>query len=400
MKVNEKFKEYCDNNILPLYNKNDKGHSIDHVIYVLNRSLKFAKTISDINLDMVYGVAVYHDVGHHIDAKNHEKVSSEILLKDENLKQFFSLEQIKIMAEAVYDHRASLEYEPRTIYGKIVSSADRNVSLDIPLMRTYEYRKKHYSDNLESIIEESRQHILNKFGESGYANDKMYFKDEEYEKFLRDILVLASNKKMFRQEYIRINHLEKLIIREQIEAYEPYDKQEEMDKYQMLEFINKFDDILTRENKFGHFSASAFVVNESHTKALILHHNIFEGFVCPGGHADGEYDLLEVAKREVLEETSINVTPLYDKIFAIQTLPITGHIKKGKYVSSHIHFDLLYLFVAKDADMDKIKVLESENSEVKWIDLINNHEAELVDFIKPIYKKILKRLENGCYEKN
>ncbi len=73
---------------------------------------------------MVYTVAAYHDLGHHIDGKNHEKVSAEMLLADENLREFFSEEEIRIMTEAVYDHRASMEGEPRSIYGKIVSSAD------------------------------------------------------------------------------------------------------------------------------------------------------------------------------------------------------------------------------------------------------------------------------------
>lgn len=121
--------------------------------------------MDNINNDMVYVVAAYHDIGHYIDAKNHEKVSSEILLADTNLKQFFTDEEIKIMAEAVHDHRASMEGEPRSIYGKIVSSADRNTLVDNILKRTYAYRLKHNPDyTLEQIIEESRQHIIDKFG--------------------------------------------------------------------------------------------------------------------------------------------------------------------------------------------------------------------------------------------
>lgn len=83
--------------------------------------------IEDINYDMVYVIAAYHDLGHHIDADNHEKVSAELLLEDNQLKEFFTIEQTQTMADAVYDHRASLEGEPRSIYGKIVSSADRKL---------------------------------------------------------------------------------------------------------------------------------------------------------------------------------------------------------------------------------------------------------------------------------
>jgi len=396
MKVNSNLFDYIQKNIFPVYEKNDKGHDFKHVNYVIKRSLKFADEVADVNINMVYTAAAYHDVGHHMDAKNHEKVSAQILLEDKKLKEFFTEEQIRIIADAVYDHRASLEYEPRTIYGKILSSADRNVSVTLPLIRTYEYRKIHCPhENLEKIIEESRLHILNKFGRNGYANEKMYFKDEEYDNFLIDIVELAEDKEKFRKEYIKVNGLEKHIIKNWLEAYKSYNEQEEIDKKQMLDFINMFDDVLTRDNTFGHFSASAFVINESLTKTLLLHHNIFDGFVCPGGHADGEYELLKVAQREVLEETALKVKPLFDgNIFAIQVLPIKGHVKKGKYVSAHVHMDFIYLFMAKDSDMDEIQVLETENSEVKWIELEKIYDTKLVDFIIPIFSKILKRLEN------
>ena len=81
--INQEIKEYIEKNIFPEYQKNDSGHNIDHIKYVLERSLKFAKTVPDINLNMVYVIAAFHDIGHHIDAKNHEQVSSEILERDE-----------------------------------------------------------------------------------------------------------------------------------------------------------------------------------------------------------------------------------------------------------------------------------------------------------------------------
>ena len=74
--INKELKEYIENNIFPEYNKNDEGHNLDHIKYIIERSLKFAKIVQDINVDMVYTIAVYHDLGHHIDKKNHEKISS------------------------------------------------------------------------------------------------------------------------------------------------------------------------------------------------------------------------------------------------------------------------------------------------------------------------------------
>ena len=208
MNINEKLKDYIEKNIFPSYKKNDLGHNLDHIKYVIKRSLNFANVIDDINYDMVYTIAAYHDIGHYIDAKNHEKVSSDMLLADKKLKEFFSEEEISIMADAVYDHRASMDGEPRSIYGKIVSSADRNTLVDVPLKRTYAYRVEHNpDDSLDDIIEESRQHIINKFGKKGYATEKMFFEDLEYKKFLEDISVLAEDKDNFRRIFMEVNGL-------------------------------------------------------------------------------------------------------------------------------------------------------------------------------------------------
>lgn len=207
MNINKELINYINKFILPEYEKNDEGHNINHINYVINRSLKFASTMENINFDMVYTIASYHDIGHHIDAKNHEKVSAEILRNDINLSNFFDEEQIQIMAQAVADHRASSEHEPNSIYGKIVSSADRNTSIDTVLRRTYTYRVKHNPDySLATIMEESRQHIINKFGKNGYATEKMYFKDKEYEEYLKNISVLALDKEEFGKQYLKINN--------------------------------------------------------------------------------------------------------------------------------------------------------------------------------------------------
>ena len=206
--VNEELKKYIEEYIFPSYEKNDLGHSIDHINYVIDRSLSFAKSVDDINYDMVYTIAAYHDIGHYIDAKNHEKVSSEMLLKDNKLKEFFNDEEIQIMSEAVYDHRASLEGEPRSIYGKIVSSADRNTGVKFPLKRAYEYDVNHRPEfTLEEIIQETREHIKKKFGKNGYATTKMYFDDPDYDKFLEEISDLVEDEEAFRKKFLEVNKL-------------------------------------------------------------------------------------------------------------------------------------------------------------------------------------------------
>lgn len=207
--INEQLKEYIEKNVFPSYEKNDLGHNLEHIKYVINRSFKFADNVENINYDMVYTIAAYHDIGHYIDAKNHEKVSADMLLADSNLKKFFTEEQINIMAEAVYDHRASIKGEPRSIYGKIVSSADRNIILDVPLKRTYSYTVAHNpSFSLEEVIEEARRHLLDKFGRKGYATEKMYFEDLEYKKFLEDITALAEDKDLFRKRFLEANKID------------------------------------------------------------------------------------------------------------------------------------------------------------------------------------------------
>ena len=206
--INEELKKYIEENIFKENNKNDIGHNMEHVSYVINRSLRFAEEIDDINMNMVYVVAAYHDIGHHIDAKNHEVVSSIIFLKDLEMRKYFSVDEIKIISEAILDHRASNDFEPRSIYGKIVSSADRNTSLDEPLKRTYRYTLKHCSGlSIDEMIDRAYNHLSQKYGQEGYAKEKMYFKDDEYEVFLKDLGSLLKDKEKFRKKYILINKI-------------------------------------------------------------------------------------------------------------------------------------------------------------------------------------------------
>ena len=190
------------------YNLNDKGHGVEHAKYVINRSFEFAYQVESINLEMVYVIAAYHDVAHHIDAKNHETISAKMLMEDKKLKDFLTDEQIKIMSEAVEDHRSSMETEPRSIYGKIVSSADRNTSVEVTLKRCYSYNRRHFSELKESeIIEECRKFLLKKFGINGYARSKMFFDDKEYKKYLDDITDLALDSDKFAVEIKKVNEI-------------------------------------------------------------------------------------------------------------------------------------------------------------------------------------------------
>lgn len=206
--INEELKSYLKDNIAPLNNLNEQGHNMDHINYVIKRSLKFAKEVPNINLNMVYTIAYYHDIAHHLDAKNHELLGSNILKEDKNLLKWFTKEEIDIMSEAVKEHRASNLTKPHTIYGCIVSSADRNTDIESPFKRTYTYRiEKNPDMPLDEIIKESQLHMQEKFGTNGYAKDKMYFKDDEYDKFLKDLNKIIYNDSLFKKEYLRINNI-------------------------------------------------------------------------------------------------------------------------------------------------------------------------------------------------
>ena len=197
MKINEELKKYIEENIFPEYKKNEKGHGIDHIKYVINRSFELVEENNlEVNLDMVYTIASFHDIGHHIDAKRHEVISADIMSKDKNLSNFFNEEELNIIKEAIEDHRSSASNEPRSIYGRIVSSADRNNTVEECLRRTYAYGKKHFPDYTEDELFLRAYNVLvDKYGEGGYA--KFYFKDKQYEEFLKKLRELLTDKNIF-----------------------------------------------------------------------------------------------------------------------------------------------------------------------------------------------------------
>lgn len=214
MKINKDLKKYIEDNIFPEYSKNEPAHALGHIRYVIDRSFELvAQNDLDVNLDMVYTIAAYHDIGHHIDSKNHEVISADMMFKDENLKSFFSNEERQTIKEAIEDHRASAKDDPRSIYGRIVSSADRNNTVEACLRRTYAYGKKldpNATD--EELFLRAHDVLTKKFGVDGYA--KFYFKDSAYENFLNELRQLLSDKELFintQREYIKKLKIDNII---------------------------------------------------------------------------------------------------------------------------------------------------------------------------------------------
>ena len=146
----------------------------------------------------------------------------------------------------------------------------------------------------------------------------------------------------------------------QIENYPPFNEQEEKDKALILGWIRNNENAFSRENTVAHITASAWVVNKDRSKVLMVYHNIYNSWSWLGGHADGETDLLSVAIREVKEEAGIsNVRPVSEEIFSLESLTVDGHVKKGNYVSSHLHLNITYLLEADSEEQVSVKADEN-----------------------------------------
>jgi len=173
MNVNTEIVSYISSAILPLYDKFDAAHRRDHVEMVIKQSLEIAQHL-DVNPDMVYVIAAYHDTGLCEGREHHHEVSARIIKADENLRKWFTEEQIQIMADAAEDHRASANNEPRTIYGRIVAEADRFIDPETIVRRTIQYGLDHYPElSKEQQYDRMMQHLHEKYGRNGYL--KLWF---------------------------------------------------------------------------------------------------------------------------------------------------------------------------------------------------------------------------------
>jgi len=186
---------------------------------------------------------------------------------------------------------------------------------------------------------------------------------------------------------------------EEIMNYKPVCEQEERDRAVMLDFIRLCrsktygcvtGNVLTRENAIAHMTASSMIYNHEQTKVLMVYHNLYDSWSWTGGHADGCSDLLAVAVREAKEETGLlrlNVKAAAP--VSLDILQVTGHVKKGVYVSPHLHFNLTYALEADEADAVRMK--PDENKGVMWISVeaLPQYVSEV--HMLPVYNKILKR---------
>ena len=170
-------KDYLFNSIINIYNTFDKGHGLKHISTVIDSSLKLSK-FYNLNESMILVIAIFHDIGMTKDRNTHEIHSKEILINDSNLSKWFSNEEISIMGQACEEHRASNPKKPTTIYGLIISDADRTTDIYDMITRCYNFTLKHYQD----LCEEKRykrvySHLTEKYGTNGYA--KFYLEESK-----------------------------------------------------------------------------------------------------------------------------------------------------------------------------------------------------------------------------
>ena len=177
-----------------------------------------------------------------------------------------------------------------------------------------------------------------------------------------------------------------------LKRYIPYNEQEKEDVALIVAAEDILGDVLTRENKFCHLTASAFITNKEHTKVLCIYHNIYKSWSWVGGHADGDDDMRYVAQKETREETSLEKFKVIGEMpISVEILPVVSHTRKGKYVSAHQHFNVTYLFEADENDA--VHILEDENSNIGWLTFDELLDKSDEPHMKPAYKKIIEKIK-------
>lgn len=198
MMINKTLKEYIENNIIPKYENLDLAHRSDHVYGVIKHAIQLGKNYN-LNLEMVYVIAAFHDIGLLIERKYHHIHGGIILEKDEFINSYFNIESIKIMKEAIEDHRASSEKKPRSIYGMVITEADRSDDFKEIIGRCFLFElSKNKNTTYNESFERVYDHITKKYGENGYL--KVWLEKSSFNLTLKLLRQKLANKEKFKKE--------------------------------------------------------------------------------------------------------------------------------------------------------------------------------------------------------
>ncbi len=200
--VNPAIIAYVEQEILPRYDHFDAAHQRNHADEVIARSLSLAKHY-DVDENMVYAIAAYHDTGLCEGRDTHHLVSGRIIREDLKLRDWFTEEQIETMAQAAEDHRASSDHEPRTIYGKIVAEADRLITPEKVIRRTIQFGRDHYPElDKEGQYQRFRQHLLEKYSDTGYL--RLWIPESDNAVRLEQLRQIIRDEKALREAFEHI----------------------------------------------------------------------------------------------------------------------------------------------------------------------------------------------------
>ena len=199
--VNPAIIAYIEQEILPRYDHFDAAHQRNHADEVIERSLALAKHY-EVNNDMVYAIAAYHDTGLCEGRDTHHLVSGRIIREDKKLLDWFTEDQIETMAQAAEDHRASSGHEPRSIYGKIVAEADRLISPEKVIRRTIQFTQDHFPDyDKEQQYQRFREHLMEKYSDTGYL--KLWLPESENAPRLEELRKIIRDEVKMREAFDR-----------------------------------------------------------------------------------------------------------------------------------------------------------------------------------------------------
>ncbi len=203
-------KKYVEQEIFPQYAKNDQGHGILHILEVVRRSFVLNKSLNlGLDPNMIYVIAASHDLGkyeEHETGEKHAKIAGRRFIQNNSFSNFFTNGQRKTIKEAIEDHSSSLKDMPRSDYGKLVSSADRNTSIEMVFIRSFFVGKRKNPDqNMEEYLEFTLDRLRKRY--SIEDSENMFFADSDYEKFLEDMRELLKDGEKFKNLYCEINHV-------------------------------------------------------------------------------------------------------------------------------------------------------------------------------------------------
>lgn len=205
--VRRDLKDYITEYVFPEYEKNDGGHNIAHILEAIRRSFALNDTFK-LGLDdnMIYAIASCHDWGKYEDHSIHHLIAARNFMNDEGMDKFFTPEEKQIIKEAIEDHRSSKEDEPRSIYGKLISSADRNTRIEIVFIRSFFVAHERMPEtNIEEYLDYTIKRLSKKYNGSNPEN--MFFEDETYKVFIQDMRDLLKKEEEFKNKYCEVNHI-------------------------------------------------------------------------------------------------------------------------------------------------------------------------------------------------